>query len=41
MRKLMIEGVAFIGVMPEFGILLGQTLLLIAVSTKKFNDRLE
>ncbi len=41
MRKLMIEGVAFGGVMLEFAILTGQTLLLLAVSTKKFNDRLE
>ena len=41
MRKLMIEGVPFMGVMLEFGILLVETLLLMVASTKKFNDRLE
>ena len=41
MRKLMIQGVAFQGVLLEFSILLGETLLLVAAATKKFNDRLE
>lgn len=41
MRKLMIQGIAFRGVLLEFSILLGETLLLLAAATKKFNDRLE
>lgn len=41
MRKLMIEGVAMTGVMLETGILLFETILLLAVSARKFNDRLE
>lgn len=40
-RKLMIEGLPFKGVLMEFGILLSETLLLLAAATKKFNDRLE
>lgn len=40
MRKLMIEGVALSGVLLETGILLVQTILLVAISTKRFNDRL-
>ena len=40
-RKLMIEGVPFIAVIKEFCILVVMTLFLIAVSLKKFNDKLE
>ena len=41
MRKLMIEGVGIGGVDLEFGIISFEALLLAAVSTRKFNDRLE
>ncbi len=40
-RKLMIAGVPFAMVFKEFFILLGMTVLLIGVSLKKFNDKLE
>ena len=41
MRKLMIEGVALRDVVLEVGILLAETVALMAAATKKFNDRLE
>ena len=41
MRKLMIEGVVLRDVMLEVGILLAETVALMTVSVKKFNDRLE
>lgn len=41
MRKMMIEGAGLSGVMLEAGILLFETLVLVAASVKKFNDRLE
>lgn len=41
MRKLMIEGLPFAAVLKETAILAAMTLLLIAVSLKKFNDKLE
>ena len=41
MRKMMIEGVGLGGVLLETGILLMETIVLIAASTKKFNDRLQ
>lgn len=41
MRKLMIEGVAFSGVLLETGILVLETILLMAASVKRFNDKLE
>lgn len=39
MRKMMIVGVGLRGVMLEVGILLVETMALLAASTKKFNDR--
>lgn len=41
MRKLMIEGVPFASVLKETCILAAMTMVLIAVSLKKFNDKLE
>ena len=41
MRKLMIEGVGLRSVLLEGGILVGETLLLLAAATKRFSDRLE
>ena len=41
MRKLMIEGLALRDVALEVGILLAETAVLLAVSVKKFNNRLE
>jgi len=41
MRKLMIEGVAFSSVLLETGILVLETILLMAASVKRFNDKLE
>jgi ABC-2 type transport system permease protein len=41
MRKLMIEGVGLEGVILEAGVLLAETMLLIAAATKRFSDRLE
>ncbi len=40
-RKMMIQGVPLVAVWKECAILLGMTILLIAVSLKKFNDKLE
>ncbi len=40
-RKLMIEGQPFMMIIKEFTILVGMLLLLIVVSLKKFNNRLE
>lgn len=41
MRKMMIVGVGLDGVLLEVGILLVETIALLAASTKRFNDRLE
>ena len=41
MRKLMIEGVGLRSVLLEGGILLAETLALLAAATKRFSDRLE
>ncbi len=41
MRKLMIEGVAFAGVWLETLILVVETIVLMAASVKRFNDKLE
>ena len=41
MRKLMIMGVGIGTVLKEVAILAGMTVLLLAVSLKKFNTRLE
>ena len=40
-RKMMIQGVPLIAVWKDFVILLGMTIVLITVSLKKFNDKLE
>lgn len=40
-RKMMIQGVEIAAVWKNCAILLGMTLLLLAVSLKKFNDKLE
>ena len=40
-RKLMIEGLPFGGVLREFSILAAMTALLIAAALRKFNDKLE
>ena len=40
-RKMMIQGVPLIAVWKDFVILLGMTIVLISVSLKKFNDKLE
>lgn len=41
MRKLMIEGLAFSGVWLETLILVGETIVLMVASVKRFNDKLE
>ena len=41
LRKLMIEGLPFAEVMKEFLILLAMTAAIMAMSLKKFNDKLE
>ena len=40
-RKMMIQGVPLVAVWTDFVILLGMTVILIIVSLKKFNDKLE
>jgi ABC-2 type transport system permease protein len=40
-RKMMIQGVPLVAVWKDFVILLGMTVILIIVSLKKFNDKLE
>lgn len=40
-RKVMIEGLSFASVVKEFTILLAMTVAIVAVSLKKFNDKLE
>lgn len=41
MRKLMIEGVAFISILPELAIILAMTVVIFFVALQNFNDRLE
>ena len=40
-RKLMIQGVSILAVWKECIILIGMTIMLLVVSLKKFNDKLE